>query len=202
MASHIDWAAVRQRLGATEAVLTRSELTEAQREAIFARRAAALAQPPPAETPSDALEVLVFALDDERYAFPSAQVREVRLLDRLTPLPSTPAFVAGLINVRGRVLPVLDLRPLFGLRADRTAAQTVLLLSSHHGDVGVLATNRPTVHWLRQSELTELPDEALAGVHPDWIRGVTPELLVVLDAERVLSDPRLRVQDDTSARIS
>ncbi|MBI3977188.1 MAG: chemotaxis protein CheW [Chloroflexi bacterium] len=195
----LDWQAARERLAAAAAAIGRAEPADEEREAIFARRAEILARPPAAEQPADAFEALVFALGDERYAFPSVQVREVRLLEGLTPLPGAPAFVAGLINVRGRVVPVLDLRPIFGVPATGAAAQTLLLLAGRAGDIGVLSTDRPVVRWLRAGDLGELPAGAPAGLDSAYVRGVTPDLTVALDAEALLASPRLLVQEDVVA---
>jgi purine-binding chemotaxis protein CheW len=153
--------------------------------------------PPPAEAPADAFEILAFDLGTERYAFPSDQVREIRALAGLTPLPATPAFLAGLINVRGRIVPVLDLRPLFGLPLGSAAPTTVLLLSSGLGDVGVLTMDRPAVTRVRETELGPLPSWAPSGLDGNHVRGVSEDFVVVLDAERLLGDSRLLVTDDT-----
>jgi purine-binding chemotaxis protein CheW len=180
--------------------LIAAELTEAQREAIFARRAEALAAAPSEDAPRAGFEALVFALDSERYAFPRTQVREVRPLGQLTPLRGTPAFIAGLVNVRGRIVAVLDLRPLFGIQTHNTAADGLVLVAHPQGDVGILATGRPTVQVLPAAELGELPAGGPAGLNRDYVRGVTPDLVIVLDAERLLSDPRLLVQEDSLSR--
>lgn len=195
MRERIDWQTIAARLYAAEAALGHGEPTEAQREEIFARRAEALAVPPPPEAPEDAVEALVFSLGTERYAFISEQVREVRAMDQVTLLPSAPAFVAGLINVRGRVVPVLDLRPLFGLASD-IPAEAIILLSGVDGAVGVLATDRPDVRRLQASDLGALPPGTPPGLDPACVRGVTPDFVVVLDAARLLAEPSLRVDDD------
>src|SRR3982074_213775 len=113
----------------------RSIVTAAQRDAIFARRAEALAESAPGECrDDDRLEALVFAIGREQYALPANQVREVRPLGWLTPLPGTPAFLAGLINVRGRIVPVIDLRSLLGMPSDESPLMSVVLVASPGGD--------------------------------------------------------------------
>ena len=198
MAGRIDWDAVRERLAAAEAALAQAELTDAQRDAIFTRRAEELAAVPAPDAAAGSFEAVVFGLGDERYAVPSAQAREIRVLapDEITSLPGTPPFVAGLINVRGRVVPVLDLRPLFGLAvATGDAAQAVLLLPGRRGDVALLTAERPIVSRLPKSGLDGLPAGPSAGLDPAWVHGVTADLIVVLDVDRLLEDERLLVQD-------
>ena len=79
-------------------------------------RALALAKEPPVEEAADEdLEVLEFTLAYERYAMESRYVRQVAPLESLTPLPCTPAFVLGIVNLRGALYPVIDLRKFFEL---------------------------------------------------------------------------------------
>lgn len=172
-----------------------AELTEEQLTAVFAQRAEALAAVPMPRVAADTMELLVFDLGDERYAFPSAQVRELRPLGVITPVPGAPAFIAGVTNVRGRVVPILDLRPYFGLPLGGEAAQTVLILTSSQGDVGIVATAHPVMHALPPNELDNLPLGASPGLDTTYVRGVTPEFIVVLDAERLLADRRLIIDE-------
>jgi purine-binding chemotaxis protein CheW len=85
-------------------------------EQILRTRARALARTPPQASAEGAmLELLEFRLASERYAVESQLVEEVHPLRDLTPLPCTPPFVLGIVNVRGRILPVLDLKKFFDL---------------------------------------------------------------------------------------
>src|SRR5437867_10415360 len=128
------------------------QITVEQRDAGFARRAEELAESACDERQDDeTLESLVFALGREQYALPADQVHEVRPLGLLTRLPGTPAFLAGLINVRGRIVPVVDLRPLLGLNTD-TPSSSVVLVTHRSGNIGLLVAGRPTVRPLRMAE--------------------------------------------------
>ena len=83
---------------------------------ILRARAQVLARiPERAPVAGASLEVLEFRLAKERYALENRWVQEVCPLKELTPLPCTPPFVLGIVNVRGRILPVLDLKKLFDL---------------------------------------------------------------------------------------
>ncbi|HLA72521.1 MAG TPA: chemotaxis protein CheW, partial [Steroidobacteraceae bacterium] len=83
---------------------------------ILHERAVALSRPPPAPAaPHGSLELLEFRLASERYAVETRHVVEVHPLRDLTPLPGTPPFIRGIVNLRGRILPVLDLKKFFDL---------------------------------------------------------------------------------------
>lgn len=196
MSSGIDWVRVHARLAAVESEVGRGELTPTQRDAILARRAEALAVPLAPEASVDSFEALVFMLGDEHYAFPSHQVREVHAIAHIAALPGAPTWIAGLTNVRGRIVPVLDLRPFFGLPATSWSYQTALLMASPGGEVGILPTTQPSLRWLQESDLGSLPAGAPAGLDPAYVRGVTRDLIIVLDGASLLADERLRVQAD------
>src|SRR4030081_3494383 len=163
-------------------MVDRQLLTVEERDAVFARRAEEVAEYDSIDSHSaEALEALVFALGAEQYALPANQVHEVRPLGLLTPLPGTPSFFAGLINVRGRIVPVVDLRPLLGMPSEDGPSMSVVLVSHRSGDVGLLVTDRPTVRLVRAPELTEAPLGALSGIDPSCVRGITSGLVLVLD---------------------
>ncbi len=177
--------------------MDRQQLTIEQRDAVFARRAEELAESSSTERQNpEELAALVFALGAEQYGLPANQVHEVRPLSLLTHLPGTPAFLAGLINVRGRIVPVIDLRPLLGLNTD-SPSTSVVLLAHRSGQIGLLVAGRPTVRPLPVADLTDPPPGHLSGIDSTCIRGITPGLVIVLDAERLLADPRLVVHHET-----
>src|SRR3977135_3141121 len=158
--------------------MDRRQITVEQRDAVFARRAEELAESARDERQDDeTLEALVFELGRELYALPASQVHEVRPLGWLTTLPGTPAFLAGLINIRGRIVPVVDLRPLLGIASDAySPSMSVVLVAYRGADVALLVTDRPTVRPLRVADLAEPPPGPLSGIDPSCVRGITPDL--------------------------
>src|SRR3981081_2950198 len=149
--------------------MDRQPLTVEQSDAIFARRAEELAESSAAESQNtEALEALVFELGRELYALPANQVHEVRPLTLLTNLPGTPAFLAGLINVRGRIVPVIDLRPLLSLPTHGRST-SVALVAHRSGHIGLLVAGRPTVRPLPLTDMSEPPPGQLSGIDPTCI---------------------------------
>src|ERR1700687_2656174 len=101
--SATDWQEVRQRLDAAAYLINRG-ISPEERKEILKDRARALARDPrPAETEGGTLEVLEFLLAYERYGIEMSWVRETLPLRDITPVPCTPPFVLGLINVRGQI---------------------------------------------------------------------------------------------------
>jgi purine-binding chemotaxis protein CheW len=145
-----------------------------------------------------AIELLEFRLARDRYAFETRHVGEVLPLRELVPVPCTPPFIAGVVNVRGRITAVIDIRKFFGL-ASRGLVDLhhVLLVRACELELGVLADTVVGVHAHAREELQAvLP--ASAGVPADYMLGMTAERVLVLDLPRMLADPRMLVNEEVN----
>src|SRR3972149_6549467 len=117
MADRLNWQTAYLRLEqARQALETGGSPLPEEGKRILRDRAQALAKPPAGvRTPAEALDLLVFSLPGERYGIETTHVLEVICLRELTPVPCMPPVILGVVNHRGRILPVLDLRGLFML---------------------------------------------------------------------------------------
>jgi len=164
---------------------------------ILRARAQALARPPErAAVAAASLELLEFRLANECYALETRYVREVYPLKNLTPLPCTPPFVLGIVNVRGRILPVLDLKKFFELPEEGlTDLHRIILVQGHDLELGLLADVIAGVRTIPVDSLQpSLP--TLTGIRAEYLKGVTAARLVVLDLDRILADPKIIVQEE------
>jgi len=164
---------------------------------ILRARARALARPPEQAPAADTmLEVLEFRLAQERYAVETSHVREVVPLHDLTPLPGTPPFVRGIVNARGHILPVLDLKKLFDLpEPGVTDLHCIIIVHGRDLEFGLLADVVAGVRTIAVASLQpSLP--TLSGIRSDYLKGVTAERLVVLDLARLLADPKIIVHEE------
>ena len=164
---------------------------------ILKARALALARPVAvADGVGASIEIIEFALANERYGLETACLREVCTLKDLTPLPCTPAFVAGVINVRGSILPVIDISqflelPIIGLND----VHVVLIVRADDTEIGILADRILGIGGVPLASLQpSLP--TLARISADYVKGVTAERLVVLDAARIALSPRIIVNEE------
>ncbi|WP_332856521.1 chemotaxis protein CheW [Duganella sp. S19_KUP01_CR8] len=194
----LDWEQVRARLAAAAAT-ARQQTTVApeQLRALLEQRAQLLARVPPAAPAPDAeAEVLEFMLAHERYALEMTHVHEVHVLRELTPLPCTPDFVLGIVNVRGRILSLVDLKRFFGLpQQGLTDLNKIIVLRGGAMRFGLLADQILGVNKLVLAELQPAPP-TLGGIRADYLKGVTAARLIVLDGERLLSDPAMVVEQN------
>jgi purine-binding chemotaxis protein CheW len=137
-------------------------------------------------------EVLVFRLGEGRYSMPAHYILEVQPLGHYTQLPSTPSFVLGLVNVRGRLLSALDIRPLLDIAQTAPKSQSFLLiLGANNMEVCLLADS---VVEVRRSDTNLAPAlSSTTGRGVTWIRGVDRELNVLIDPPLFLADSRIVV---------
>jgi len=137
-----------------------------------------------------------FLLAGERYAVESGCVREVYPLDGFTPLPCTPRFVLGMVNVRGEILAVIDLKKFFDLPDKGLPERSkVVLLGAEKVEFGLLADEVPGVRPIPLRDVQpSLP--TLTDIRADYLKGVTKERLVILDAEKLLSDKKIIIGEE------
>jgi purine-binding chemotaxis protein CheW len=159
-------------------------------------RAARLAIVPEA-TPGEGetVHAVRFRSGGETCAVERRYVREVLPLPCVTPLPGVPAFVRGIMNVRGRIVSVLDLSEILGLPDTVEGAESgVVILQSTELEFALLA-----------DEILGLAAIPLSSIHPppptltkggaEYLKGVTAEGLVLLDAEKMLADRNLVIHE-------
>jgi len=166
------------------------------RQILLARAQALARTPERAPAAGASLEVLEFRLAQERYALEDRWVQEVCPFKELTPLPCTPPFVLGIVNVRGRILPVLDLKKFFDLpEQGLTDLHRLILVRGNDLELGLLADVIVGVRSIPVDSLQpSLP--TLTGIRSDYLKGVTAERLVVLDLARILADPKIIVHEE------
>jgi purine-binding chemotaxis protein CheW len=163
---------------------------------VLRARALALARPPAPPPPAQAT-LLTFRLGAEPYAVDLAYVRKVYPVAGVTPLPGTPAFLRGLMNVQGQILAVLDLAPLLGYPpTELGAARAVVRLAAAGVEVGVLGVAVLGVQTVPATSIgPPLPSDGGPTARTTYLRGITADRLAVLDAGRLLADPQIRIDD-------
>jgi purine-binding chemotaxis protein CheW len=167
-----------------------------QRRILKARAQALARKPAPLIDPRELLEIVEFELSGERYGIEVTQIREVCTLKELTPVPCSPDFVFGIINLRGEIHTVIDLKRFFDLpHSGLTELNQVLILHSEDMRIGILADTILGVSTIRLAAL-EMALPNLSGVRATYLKGVTSERLAVLDAAKILSDEAILVREE------
>ena len=195
---NIDWRQVHDRIETARLAL---ELglgkTREEKIGILKGRARTLSQErKEKESDTEYIEVVEFSLAYEEYAIESSYIREVYPMKELTPVPGTPPFVVGIINVRGQILSVIDIKKFFDLpEKGLTDLNKVIIIHDNTMEFGILAdvvlsTRRIMLREIQQS----LP--GFTGIRARYLKGVTRERLVVLDAGKLLSDKNIIVHEE------
>ena len=164
---------------------------------ILEERARALAKPLRSDEQPDTIEMVVMEVGTERYGVGAEGVREVRHLFKLAPVPGTPHFWAGIVGIRGTLYPVLDLWRYLSLPEAEQAGEPkkVVLVSGSALTVGLMVDGVAGVRRLPAAEIGP-PLAGASGAVRGAARGVTADLLTVLDVEALLCDPELVVREE------
>jgi purine-binding chemotaxis protein CheW len=172
------------------------EVAPEEKRAILRSRAKRLSQEIESKgTGEEYFEVLEFLLAHETYAIETMFVREVYPMTELTPLPCTPAFVFGLINVRGQILTVMDMKKFFDLpERGITNLNKVIVIRKDAMELGILADEIIGIKSIFGDDIKP-PPATITGIGAEYLKGVTEDRLIVLEADKVLSDKRLVVHE-------
>jgi purine-binding chemotaxis protein CheW len=135
-------------------------------------------------------QLVVFQLGAELYGVEIARVHEIIRLQAVTRVPRAPAFVEGVINLRGKVIPVVDLRRRFGLpSAEHTRASRIVVVEIGDQVVGTIVDGVSEV--LRvNTAIVEPPSPVVAGVDSEYLHGIArlpDRLVILLDLDRILA---------------
>jgi purine-binding chemotaxis protein CheW len=186
------WDDLRAVLHATTDILQQSEFASID---TLEQRTRQVAQPATsAALARDTIRTLTFTLGTERYAWLAQRVRAIAKVERITPVPSAPAYYCGVISLRGQVLSVMDLRVYLGLPAPEASADLVIVIDGAGLEVGVLATD---IFDMVNLSLDKLTPASGAGLDPELVLGITTDGLTVLDAESLLRRERTRVEAES-----
>jgi len=134
-------------------------------------------------------EFLAFRLCDEEYAIDILNVREIRAHEPVTRIAQAPGFLKGVINLRGAIVPIVDLRTRFGLPAAEVEAGTVVIILDMGADyIGVAVDAVVDVVALAKDDVRPAPTFE-AAIDTSFIRGIAPvdgRMLIVADLAPLL----------------
>ncbi|WLR52358.1 chemotaxis protein CheW [Bacillus tianshenii] len=136
------------------------------------------------------LKVIVFQLKDEEYGIPVQQVRSIERMQYITRVPRVAKFVKGVINLRGVVTPIIDLRNRFGLEAiDYNDSTRIIIVGVGDMEVGLIVDAANDVIDIPEGTI-EPPPEVVGSVEAEYLNGVAKvekRLLILLNLDKVLN---------------
>ncbi len=136
------------------------------------------------------LQLVSFKIGSAEFGVDILRVQEINKMMELTVVPNTPHFVEGVVNLRGRIIPVLSLRTRLGLEVKKYDSDTrIIVVDVDDKTIGFIVDEVKEVLRIPKS-ITELPPDIVAGVGSDYVTAIAKledRLLILLDLTRVLS---------------
>ncbi|WP_017185285.1 chemotaxis protein CheW [Alkalibacillus haloalkaliphilus] len=136
-------------------------------------------------------KVIVFQLKDEEYGVPIENVGSIERIQEITRVPRAPRFVKGVMNLRGVITPIIDLRERFDLEQTAyTESTRIIIVTIGDKNVGMIVDAANDVVDVPQNQVEPSP-EVVGSVNADYIRGVAKidqRLLVLLNLDKVLTE--------------
>jgi purine-binding chemotaxis protein CheW len=137
------------------------------------------------------IQLVGFRLDNEDYAIAITKIQEIILMKPITRIPQVPDFIEGLINLRGSVIPIINLRKRFGLPVRSVDDETrTIVVNIHDKTVGCIVDAVTQVMRINRDQIQQPPLSVLAIAH-QYIAGLArleDRLLIVLDIERLFDE--------------
>lgn len=142
------------------------------------------------------IKMIVFQLNHEEYGISVDKVRSIEKIQGFTRVPGTEPFVKGVINLRGIVTPIIDLRTRFGMEQQSyTDSTRIIIAALEQFEVGLIVDAANDVIDLSLDEI-EPPPEVVGAVEADYVEGVAKidkRLIIILDLNKVLSADKMLI---------
>ena len=136
------------------------------------------------------LQLVSFNLDEEEFGVDILKVREINKMMQITKVPNSPNYVEGVINLRGRIIPVIDLRTKIGMHKREYGNNTrIIIVEVIDKTIGFIVDKVSEVLRI-PANITEAPPELVTGINSDFIKSVAKlddRLLILIDLEKTLT---------------
>lgn len=204
----LDWEGVHQYVAADSAAL--NDLEEASpelMEQVWARRAERLAQVPVKRDEGEQIQLVLLRLGREVYGLDVQYVFDIRPVEHITRVPRVPDWVAGVVNLRGRIFSVIDLQCFLGLaRAEDTepssngeATNCLVVVETPEMELALLADEALPMETVTVDRIQDATS-AIRGIGPEYMRGIAErqsgDLMAILDLPTLLAGKQLIVHEE------
>ncbi|MCB4812305.1 chemotaxis protein CheW [Methylovorus menthalis] len=150
---------------------------------------------------TNAKEFLTFVLGNEEYGLEILKVQEIRGYDAVTKIANTPEFIKGVVNLRGRIVPIVDLRIKFNLgKVEYNEFTVVIILNLNGRIVGMVVDGVSDVMSLQPNQIRAVPD-IVASIDTKYIVGlasVEEKMFILVDIEQLMSSTDMELMDSVA----
>jgi len=147
------------------------------------------------------LQLVSFMVGTEEFAIPILSVQEINRMMQITKVPQSPEFIEGVINLRGKIIPVMDMRKRFGLgAAEENSDERIIVVEVSDRVIG-FTVDRVNEVLRISSGIVEPPPTLVCGIDSDYVEGVgklDDRLLILLNLERLFSGDELELMEQAA----
>jgi len=140
---------------------------------------------------AEALQLVVSELSKEEYGIPITQIQEIIKIPEITRIPNMPDFIEGVINLRGKIIPIIDLRKRFRLDQKQKDEETRIVIANIGGQpIGLISDSVSEVIRLSQEDIDPVPP-IISHINSEYLSGVgkmDKRIIILLNLEKILSD--------------
>lgn len=150
------------------------------------------------------VQVVTFELFEEIFALPILDVREIIRMTPITPVPQAPGFVEGVINLRGQIIPIVDLRRRFGLSPKEHDDNTCIIVADLNGgiQIGLIVDAVREVERLPAETITPPPSLVAGAIGAEYIKGISnheDKMIIHIELRKVFNTEELNVLEGATA---
>lgn len=141
-------------------------------------------------------EFLICSISNEHYGFSTKYIQEVFLINNITKLPECPDWLSGIINLRGEIISVIDVRQFFDLQLSEEKSNFMTLIL-HKNDIkfGILIDAITDIVSVDENDIVK-EFATFDDIRKNYLLGITNDRYSLLDAEKLLSDPKLIINNE------
>jgi purine-binding chemotaxis protein CheW len=142
----------------------------------------------------DLRQLVCFLIGDEEFGIDIYRVHDINRMVEITKIPKSPAFIEGIINLRGQIIPVVDLRVRFGMQAvtERSKDSRIIVIEANKATIGFIVDRVTKVNRIAKSSIEPTPEIIESATDNKYIEGVAilenDRLLIVLDADKIFTE--------------
>lgn len=155
-------------------------------------------------------QFLTFVLEHEEYAVDILRVQEIRGWESVTRIPNTPEYIRGVLNLRGSIVPIVDLRMRFNMKSIEYGVTTVIVVlkvmkedGSGSRTMGIVVDGVSEVYSVPESEIRDAPDFG-TKVRTEFIKGlatIDEKMVIIIDIDKMLNSDELAVVESVSDSV-
>lgn len=195
-----DWKTIAEKISkAKEAVKTDHDKTSDENFEILRKRAEDLAHfEDKSKADIEQISVLEFILGQEKYAIKTENLKEIIESNQITEIPCTPAYIYGVINIRGKIVTVIDLKKYLKLDYVGINDRSSIIVAMFEDNlVGIVADMVTGIKTIEVSDIQKTTP-TLKNIKDSYVHGITSDTIIILEIDRILSDNAILVNDSST----